>query len=436
MVECGLVGLSVVFEIIIYIIFFTNFFGEPRYSSVVMTLSYLAAAVVSYYLSIAQPGGFVRSAGYFLVIWGLALCYRGQAIIKILLPFLFQAISIMVERCYAVILMPLHNMLLAYGGRGEELYFFIGLILSNLTILLLVKLLCSWKARGYMKQQKVYIPFYFALLLCFPLGVMFIINQYCILLAEWGKINFVMMLPLVFLTVITIVFFFMFDFLIRYQQEQQAVENLKWQLEQQRQYHGILLEKHQQFQGLRHDMKEHFTAIASLIKMEQYDKAQSYAEKQVGKLDLTAVVQTGDPLLDTILTIKADAAQKLGVVFQCYVFAKLQTTPIEPDDLASLFSNILNNALEAAAQVPDEQRRQITCKLIQEGAYLHITVANTVSHDVVIKNDRLSTTKADSALHGYGLQLIRQIVEKYEGTYALSCQNKLFTITVFLPTKC
>ena len=362
------------------------------------------------------------------------MCYQGQFFIKLFLPFLFQASSIMVERCYGVILMPTYDALQVYGEAGRQVYFFIGIVLSNLTILLLVKLLGSWKNYVFLKQQIVHVPLYFGLLLGFPVSVLFVIDQYYILIAELEKINFVRMLPIIFLTVLTIAFFFLFDLLLRYQQEQQLIEALQWQLDQEREYHDILLEKHQQFQGLRHDMKEHFTAIASLIDLEQYEKARRYAEKQVGKLELTAVVQTGDPLLDTILTIKADAARKLGIDFQCQVFAKLQTTPIAPDDLASLFSNILNNALEAAAQVTEADKRRIICKLIQEGQFLHITVANAVMQDIVIKDNVLLTTKSDKALHGYGLKLIRQIVEKYNGAYTLSCQERIFTIAIVLPT--
>lgn len=433
-VEIGLDVLSVMFEIVIYLAFFSCFFGKPKYAGWKMAVAYTAAAVISVYLSVTMPASYLKGLGYFLIILGLAMCYQGQLFIKFFLPFLFQTISIMVECCYSVLLMPTHEALKIYGEAGNQLHYLIGIVLSNLTILLLIKLLGSWKDQVFIKQQVVQVPLYFGLLLGFPVSVLFVIDQYYILIAELGKINLVMMLPIIFLTVLTVAFFFLFDHILRLQQEQQSIEALQWQLEQEREYHDILLEKQQQFQGLRHDMKEHFTAIASLIDLKQYDKARRYAEKQVGKLELTAVVRTGDPLVDTILTIKADAAQKLGIDFQCHVFADLQTTLIAPDDLASLFSNILNNALEAAAQVIEREKRQIICKLLQEGQFLRITVVNTASHDVVIKNNMLLTTKSDKALHGYGLKLIRQIVEKYGGAYTLSCQDQTFTIDILLPT--
>lgn len=50
----------------------------------------------------------------------------------------------------------------------------------------------------------------------------------------------------------------------------------------------------------------------------------AYAQQQSGKLALTAVVQTGVPLLDTILTLKAEQAQQAGVQFESYVSVQLQ----------------------------------------------------------------------------------------------------------------
>lgn len=71
-------------------------------------------------------------------------------------------------------------------------------------------------------------------------------------------------------------------------------------------------------------------------------------------------------MLDTILTIKEEEARRMHVDFQSYILVELSQTGIAIEDLASLCSNILNNALEAVQQIEEEASRRIWCQLLQK----------------------------------------------------------------------
>ena len=104
------------------------------------------------------------------------------------------------------------------------------------------------------------------------------------------------------------------------------------------------------------------------------------------------------------------------------------------DDLASLCSNALSNAVEAVEQIADPAQRKIWCSIAQDKQYLHIAVRNTTARDVPVIDNMVETTKADKILHGFGLKIIRQITETYNGTYTLQCKNRMFTVQITLPT--
>lgn len=351
MIEISLNVLSVLFELLIYYFFFHYFFEKPRFSPAVMALCYLLAGAISLYLSVVIPAGAIHRWGYLVIPVALAICYQGQFFVQVFISFVFQEISMMIEKSYVMILMPMQTALEVYGASGFYFYYLTGVVLSNLTILLLVRFLCSWKDYVFIKKKTIIIPSYFWLLFLFPLCIMFVIDQYTWAISQIGIINAWTVLPILVLTAITVGFFFLFDGILHAMQNEQLLKLSHKQLEQEQQYHAVLLDKHQQFQKLRHDMKDNFNNIAGLIKNGHCQQALEFAQQQSGQLALTAVVQTGSPMLDTILTLKEDQARKQGIELQCHIIGTLALQEIDSDDLASLCSNLLNNAIEAAAQV-------------------------------------------------------------------------------------
>lgn len=165
MIGFGLDALSVIFELLIYQFFFHHFFGKPRFSKAVMVLVYGAVGVASLWLSVADISNDLQVIGYFAVIIILAFCYSERIFIKIFIPFLFQAIGMVVENCYSVILFPVKEAAQIYGQSGQQFYYFIGIVLSNLTILLILRLLTSYQ--GYLFCADRIFPFPCILWCCF-----------------------------------------------------------------------------------------------------------------------------------------------------------------------------------------------------------------------------------------------------------------------------
>ena len=144
-------------------------------------------------------------------------------------------------------------------------------------------------------------------------------------------------------------------------------------------------------------------------------------------------IKTGNEALDIILTEKNRicAAEKIEATF---IVDGSIIAFMRPTDLYSLFGNILDNAIEAVRELPDEDMRQISVVLAQETGIIRIRQQNYYRNQMQMTEDELiSTTKEDKENHGYGLKSIRYVAEKYGGVMTLETDENIFILNILIP---
>ncbi len=177
----------------------------------------------------------------------------------------------------------------------------------------------------------------------------------------------------------------------------------------------------------RHDIKNHAVIINSLLEQGDYEGAKSYFSSL--SPDMASNVQrfsTGNSVVDSLLNIKAAAArrQDTEITFNGAVPDK----GIEPKDICVCFGNLLDNALEACALLPDEISRAIDIKSVIQNNLWILTFENpTKSAGKIGDNGLPATTKKNIKLHGIGLKNVRDTGKKYNGTLHLSVDRGRFT---------
>ncbi len=103
-----------------------------------------------------------------------------------------------------------------------------------------------------------------------------------------------------------------------------------------------------------------------------------------------------------------------------------QRTNIRSVDLCAILGNLLDNAIEAARQVPDRSGRTVTLTIRRIHQMLVIKVENTFAAAPIQENGGLKTTKTGGGLHGWGLKSARTAAEKYDGTVQTSVSGEVF----------
>ena len=185
---------------------------------------------------------------------------------------------------------------------------------------------------------------------------------------------------------------------------------------------------------IRHDLKNHMLTIRSMIIDGRSKNAESYIDNILEQTASRVVhFHTGNRLLDTLLEEKLGDAEKNDIQLSVVLdFSK--GSYIDDFDLCVIMGNALDNAIESCIRVQNKEDRYINITGGERANQLIVSIANSRSSELRMAGRHLLTTKADAENHGFGLDNIRDAVEKYGGTIGIDSKNeKKFVLTLLFP---
>lgn len=179
-----------------------------------------------------------------------------------------------------------------------------------------------------------------------------------------------------------------------------------------------------------HDLKHQVAAIRRSMSGSGAEEALGELESAVQVYD--SAVKTGNGALDIILTEKSLLCEKNHIQFTCMVDAS-GFAGISDSDLYSLFGNLLDNAIESVTGLTEPEQRTIGLTVRTNGGMTLIHTENYFDHPVIMENGLPVTTKADKQYHGFGMQSIRLLAERYGGTLSIQVDGNIFNVNILLP---
>jgi hypothetical protein len=143
-------------------------------------------------------------------------------------------------------------------------------------------------------------------------------------------------------------------------------------------------------------------------------------------------VKTGNEALDIILTEKSLFCNKNGIQLTCIVDGS-KLSFISDSDLYSLFGNAIDNAVEAVLALPPD-KRVIGLIVRQVESFVSVNIHNYYEGNIEFGDNGLpKTTKGDKAYHGFGVQSIKMVADKYHGDVHIDVKNNIFNLDVLFP---
>lgn len=177
---------------------------------------------------------------------------------------------------------------------------------------------------------------------------------------------------------------------------------------------------------LFHDFHNHIGALRQFLTHEKYEEAARYLDElQVPVQNVSATVWTGDETADYLINSKAAVAESDGIRLQAQVEFPRRAN-IRSVDLCTILGNLLDNAVEAARQVPDPERRMVALTIRRIHQMLVIKVENSFAAVPVQEDGELKTTKTGGGLHGWGLKSAQTAAEKYDGMVRAGVSGEVF----------
>lgn len=177
----------------------------------------------------------------------------------------------------------------------------------------------------------------------------------------------------------------------------------------------------------KHDYTNHINCIKSLIKSEKYEEVTEYLNNISAVFPADHFLyNTGNYISDAILSDKQESVKKdkINISFSGTIPSFINNT-----DLCIILSNAIDNAIEACIAVENEKNIEVF------GGYKHgyfiLTVKNPTVNSIDSK-EFPQTTKSDNLYHGFGLQNIKTVVEKYNGIMKIENKDSYFILNITL----
>lgn len=194
------------------------------------------------------------------------------------------------------------------------------------------------------------------------------------------------------------------------------------------------LNKH--YRNYMHEIHLHLAQIRALASKEQHGKIIEIVNglEEGIQMGESNIVYNSNEILNTILEERVLKAQKNGIALSIFVEAFLNVDFISGADMISMFGNLLDNALEAAAQC-ESSNRNVDVKMFMGNRYtLVLYIKNSFTVPAKREGDRYLTTKKEKELHGLGIGIVNRLAEKYGGNLLLEDKGKNYITTLSIST--
>lgn len=188
---------------------------------------------------------------------------------------------------------------------------------------------------------------------------------------------------------------------------------------------------YKQVRGWRHDYRNHIQNMKIQLAQGNYAELDSYLDSLADDLTtVDTVIKTGNVMADAILNSKLSVAEKLNI--RINVKANIPNNiPLSDVELCAVLGNLLDNAAEACAKLPESDRFMriyIGCLKNQ----LYMSVQNSTGDVKKIAGRYLSTKQSDGE-HGYGIFRIDRVAKKYGGYVNRQNEEGVFATEIMVP---
>lgn len=234
------------------------------------------------------------------------------------------------------------------------------------------------------------------------------------------------------LIVLNLVVFHLISEILENSRNMKEAEALRQQSIGQLELYNSMRENYNIQRQRTHEYKNQIVCMDMLMKKKDYSKLEDYIGNISDGLDAQLdMVDTNNDVVNAIFNAKYYEAIKNDVLVVLKI-NDLSDIKISDNDIVTILSNLLDNAIEAAKQC-DIGKRIVKIKMLYEDAVLSIAVSNSYKAEPVLTEDGyIRTTKKDREEHGWGVRNVVATLEKYNAEYIIDYKNGEFVFSIIM----
>lgn len=247
-------------------------------------------------------------------------------------------------------------------------------------------------------------------------------------------LRFLSNISILVLLIVDILFFHLINSLIKKNNSLRELEMLKLHEQYQSQYIENANLQYDSVKKMRHDMKNQFLTLHTLLNENKKSEAINYINKNIEHIKGNElVINTNNNIVNAIINSKLSMAAAMDINFSC--FSVNSFNGIEDIDLCNLLSNSLDNAIAACREIPENEKKIISLKIDEENGIYTFLMQNSIKSSVLSTNPHLLTTKRSKQFHGCGTKILSDISEKYGGRCDFYEKDNMFCCKIILKAK-
>lgn len=368
-----------------------------------------------------------------IIILAMWFLYEISLVKTLILVFFVQSIVTITDYIVIMILAKIYGDITTLGGASSLIGRLI-LILSRLilfAILIVISRISSKKRNNVTADMsnKEWIQF-----LIFPIfticAVMLMVNS--VMKSYHSDIVPVYYIIAIGLIVLNLVVFHLISEILEHSRKMKEAQILRQQSIGQVELYNSMRENYNIQRQRTHEYKNQIVCMDMLMKKKDYSKLEDYIGNISDGLDAQLdMVDTNNDVVNAILNAKYYEAIKNDVLFVLKI-NDLSDIKVSDEDIVTILSNLLDNAIEAAKQC-NVGKRTVKIKLLSEDDVLTIAVSNTYKTEPMLTEDGyIRTTKNNKEEHGWGIRNIVATLEKYDAEYIIDYKNGEFVFSIMM----
>ncbi len=182
-----------------------------------------------------------------------------------------------------------------------------------------------------------------------------------------------------------------------------------------------LLSAEEATSAVRHEMRHHMAALSGLLQSGETGRAAEYVAAVQGDLDRLPNMQySPNMLVNALAGMYLDKAKREGVRVE-YALDVPAKVGIADEDLTVLLTNLLENAVQACEKIPAGMEKFIEVRMHVSGSSLFVGCVNSAPPE-----EEPPAEKRPG--HGYGLEAMRRVAEKYDSVLKLDREPGRFSV--------
>lgn len=268
-------------------------------------------------------------------------------------------------------------------------------------------------------KEKIY------LLFLLVTGIIFLMFTFwCLIILQNG---FQLRIALFFVIFILAVLFIGIQFTkyLKYMDYEKEIFEEKERL--QKEYMIEIGHEQNELEKLEKNISDYMEHIKNLIEQSAVKETKEYTEtilEECGKKRWKPMCN--HPLLDAVIHSKAKDCNENKIELEVSSFVP-ERMPFSDAEIISIYHNLLNNAIEACLRMDIDEKRWIRFKTGVKNGMFIINMQNSRK-----RNERIigNTWKKDASFHGLGKKIVRDIVEKYNGSCLYDKKRDSYSVII------